>query len=162
MKRNEIIIFISVVAVLIAAFLISWCTSNNREIKNESIESVSISESLDSVVTDEEKPSKDSESAEERLKRLDPKWYRTKEGEEERLAAKSGDYVYPKKIMVSYKGLMYGFGVGMSTLDVMMKMGDPDEYSQSNNVLVWYYDHSRLQFYFINGELDNIVQISNK
>ncbi|MBQ4393598.1 MAG: hypothetical protein II826_10895 [Prevotella sp.] len=121
----------------------------------------SISRENDSIRKAKEDSIKEAEYR-ERTKRLDPAWYRTKEGEAERLAAKTGNYVYPEKIMVKYKGLMYGFGKGMSTGDVMMKMGNPDDYSRTDKVLIWYYDNATVQFYFINGELDSIVELGSK
>ena len=146
----------------IASFLgCTYGVKNSSDAVSSSKMSSSISYDNDSIRKAREDSIKEAEYR-ERTKKLDPAWYRTPEGEADRLAAKTGNYEYPNKIMVKYKGLMYGFGKGMSTGDVMMKMGDPDEYSRTDNVLIWYYDNSTVQFYFINGELDSVVELGHK
>ncbi len=103
------------------------------------------------------------DGVDERQKRMDPAWYRTEEGAQARLEAKTGHYVYPEKLWVTCKGLDYAFGVGMNEVDVIWKMGDPEEIvrssSGSEGVVIYFYDHNTICFHFVEGKLKRVTQL---
>ena len=53
----------------------------------------------------------------------------------------------------------------MSEAEVLMKTGDPDDISRATgnvSTVIYYYDRSTVQLFFYDGELNQVIELSNK
>lgn len=79
--------------------------------------------------------------------------------------ARTGNYTYPKCVTVKIHGKRYDLGIGMSEAEVLMKTGDPDDISRATgnvSTVIYYYDRSTVQLFFYDGELNQVIELSNK
>jgi hypothetical protein len=73
--------------------------------------------------------------------------------------------VYPKYVTATIHGKPYRLGIGMSEGEITLKCGNPDDIARSStnvSTVIYYYDHSNVQLFIYNGELQQVVELKKK
>ena len=73
--------------------------------------------------------------------------------------------VYPKYVTATIHGKPYRLGIGMSEGEITLKCGNPDDIARSStnvSTVIYYYDHSNVQLFIYNGELQQVLELKKK
>jgi len=145
-----------IVVIIFIIYQIASCINENNKIDKETEKAIHFMDSLDK------------EPLPADLKKSDSILTETvrKQREESYSANKSvDDDVYSKYVTAIIHGKSYRLGIGMSEGEITLKCGNPDDIARSStnvSTVIYYYDHSNVQLFIYNGELQQVVELKKK
>ncbi len=145
-----------IAVIIFIIYQIASCINENNKMDKETEKAIHFMDSLDK------------EPLPADLKKSDSILTETvrKQREESHSANKSVDNdVYSKYVTAIIHGKSYRLGIGMSEGEITLKCGNPDDIARSStnvSTVIYYYDHSNVQLFIYNGELQQVVELKKK
>ena len=145
-----------IAVIIFIIYQIASCINENNKMDKETEKAIHFMDSLDK------------EPLPADLKKSDSILTETvrKQREESHSANKSvGNDVYSKYVTAIIHGKSYRLGIGMSEGEITLKCGNPDDIARSStnvSTVIYYYDHSNVQLFIYNGELQQVVELKKK
>ena len=157
-ERTKVVLLraVFIVVIIFIIYQIASCINENNKIDKETEKAIHFMDSLDK------------EPLPADLKKSDSILTETvrKQREESHSANKSVDNdVYSKYVTATIHGKPYRLGIGMSEGEITLKCGNPDDIARSStnvSTVIYYYDHSNVQLFIYNGELQQVVELKKK